>query len=142
MEVKSCRRCKVLFHHIVGPQICQQCKKKDEEDFIQVKEYLYENPGASMTTVCEELEVSVRQVQQYLREGRLTVSKDSPIGIDCESCGTRISTGKYCDRCTAIMTNQLSSVVQDMRREKEDQLEKKASTRMRYLDSQTIRKRR
>ncbi|HHX60494.1 MAG TPA: MerR family transcriptional regulator, partial [Epulopiscium sp.] len=45
MDVKSCKRCGVLFHHVVGPPLCQKCKKKDEEDFQRVKEYLYENPG-------------------------------------------------------------------------------------------------
>lgn len=140
MEVKSCRRCRALFHHVVGPQLCQKCKRKDEEDFARVKEYLYDNPGASMTTVCEELDVTVRQVQQYLRDGRLTVSKDSPIGIDCERCGTRIITGKYCDECTTTMTNQFSSASKGMK--KPEKAKEKSGTKMRYLDSDSIRRRR
>ncbi len=142
MDVKSCRRCKTLFHHVVGPQLCQRCKRKDEEDFARVKEYLYENPGASMTTVCEEVDVTVRQVQQYLREGRLTVSKDSPIGIECERCGVRISTGKFCDSCRTSMANQFSSITKGMRKEIDDKPEAKQSNKMRYLDSDAIRRRR
>lgn len=140
MEVKSCRRCRALFHHVVGPQLCQKCKAKDEEDFARVKEYLYDNPGATMTTVCEELDVTVRQVQQYLREGRLTVAKDSPIGIDCERCGIRITTGKYCDECRNIMANQFSSATKGMA--KPDKAKEKTINKMRYLDSDTIRRRR
>ncbi|HHX61556.1 MAG TPA: hypothetical protein GX707_12730 [Epulopiscium sp.] len=142
MEVKSCKRCKGLFHHVVGPQLCQKCKKRDEEDFVKVKDYLYENPGASMTTVCDELEVTVRQIQQYLREGRLTVSKDSPIAIECERCNARILTGRYCDSCRASMTNQFSSTAKGMKKEIDDRPQEKQSSKMRYLDSDTIRKRR
>lgn len=142
MEVKTCKRCRVLFHHVVGAQLCERCKKKDEEDFVKVKEYLYENPGASMTKVCEDLDVTVRQIQQYLREGRLTVSKDSPIGLDCERCGNRIITGRYCDSCRNTMTNQLSSVAKGMRQEIDGISKDDSKNRMRYLDSETIRRKR
>ncbi len=142
MEVKTCKRCRVLFHHVVGPQLCERCKRKDEEDFVKVKEYLYENPGASMAKVCEELDVTVRQIQQYLREGRLTVSKDSPIGLDCERCGSRIVTGRYCDTCRNTMTNQLSSVAKGMQQEKQSKPKENQGTKMRYLDSQALRRKR
>lgn len=142
MEVKACRRCRALFHHVVGPQLCQKCIRKDEEDFARVKEYLYDNPGASMTTVCEELDVTVRQVQQYLRDGRLTVSKDSPIGIECERCNTRIQTGRYCDACRASMTNQFSSVAKGMQKKIEGKPKDDIKNKMRYLDSETIRRKR
>lgn len=141
MDVKSCRRCRALFHHVVGPQICPQCKKLDEEDFQRVKEYLYDNPGATMATVCEEAEVTVKQVQRYLREGRLTVSEDSPIGIDCESCGVKISTGRYCDKCRTSMANQFSSVSKGQQKPKEKP-KTNTSNRMRYLDSDKLRRKR
>lgn len=142
MEVKSCRRCKALFHHVVGPQLCQKCKVKDEEDFARVKEYLYDNPGASMPVVCEEVGVTVRQVQQYLREGRLTVSEDSPIAIECERCNTRILTGRYCDSCTAAMTNQFSSTAKGMQKTLDAKPQDSTKSKMRYLNSDEIRKRR
>lgn len=141
MEVKSCRRCKGLFHHVVGPQLCQKCLRKDEEDFARVKEYLYDNPGASMTVVCEEVGVTVRQVQQYLRDGRLTVAKDSPLGIECERCNTRIQTGKYCDSCRASMSNQFAATARGMQEDINVRSEKDTSNKMRYLDSDRIRKR-
>lgn len=141
MDIKTCRRCNGLFHHIVGPQLCEKCKRKDEEDFIRVKEYLYENPGASMNTVCDELDVTVRQIKQYLREGRLTVSADSPIGLECERCDTRILTGRFCDSCRADMSNQFATTAKGMKKDISKD-NKGGANKMRFLDSDTIRKRR
>ena len=138
MDVKSCRRCGVLFHHVVGPTLCQKCKKKDEEDFQRVKEYLYENPGAAMSTVCEELGVTVRQVRQYLREGRLSVTVDSPIGLECERCNKRITTGRYCDSCRTDMSNQFATTAKSM----EKPVSKTShENKMRYLDSGILKRR-
>ena len=139
MEVKSCKRCGVLFHHVVGAPLCQKCKKKVEEDFQRVKEYLYEYPGAAMATVCEELDVTVRQVKQYLREGRLSVTIDSPIGLECERCKVRIITGRYCDNCIAAMSNQFSTTAKGMERKSISKDEHK--NRMRYLDSGKLKRR-
>lgn len=141
MDVKSCRRCNALFHHVVGPQLCEKCKKRDEEDFQRVKEYLYENPGAGMNQVCEELDVTVRQIKQYLREGRLTVSPDSPIGLNCERCSARILTGRYCDSCIAEMSNQFSETARSMQKDQPKAQEQKGPSKMRYLDSNTIKRR-
>lgn len=140
MEVKTCRRCNALFHHVVGPPLCQKCIKKDEEDFQRVKAYLYDNPGAAMAVVCEELNVSVRQIKQYLREGRLAVPEDSPIGLECERCNARITTGRYCDRCIAGMSNQFSSIAKGMQKEQASNLSQKTSNKMRYLDPNTVRR--
>ena len=140
MEVKSCRRCNALFHHVVGPPLCQKCLKKDEEDFQRVKEYLYDNPGAAMATVCEVLDVSVRQIKQYLREGRLTVSADSPIGLDCERCNARITTGKYCDKCIAEMSNQFSSTARGMQKVQAQSTKKDSGSKMRYLSPKSVKR--
>lgn len=142
MDVKTCRRCGALFHHVVGPRLCHNCKKKDEEDFQRVKEYLYENPGAAMATVCEDTNVTVKQVRHYLREGRLTVSKDSPIGLDCESCGARIVTGRYCDICRNNMSIQFASVSKSMKKEEPEESQKSTRDRMRYLDSGVLKRKR
>lgn len=140
MEVKTCRRCGGLFHHIVGPPLCQSCKRKEEDDFQRVKAYLYDNPGAPMATVCEETNVTVKQVKNYLREGRLTVSPDSPIGIECERCGVKIMTGRYCDNCRNSMSNQFSSVAKGMKKEQDIETKDKEKNRMRYLDSGVLKR--
>lgn len=141
MDVKACRGCGALFHHLVGPPLCQKCKKQDEEDFQRVKEYLYDNPGAAMSTVCDELGVTVKQVRHYLREGRLSVSVDSPIGIECERCNVKITSGRYCESCISAMSNQFSATAKGMQKEQPEKKTGKQQDKMRYLDAGTLKRR-
>lgn len=99
MEVRNCKQCGRLFNHLGGTPLCPACKEALEDKFMQTKEYVRENPGATMQMVSEENDVTIPQIRQWIREERLEFSKDSPVGIDCELCGASIRTGRYCDAC-------------------------------------------
>lgn len=111
MEVKNCRGCGVLFNYLSGPQLCQVCARKLEDKFAQVKEFIEENPGASITLVAEENDVSTRQIEQWVREERLFFAEGSAYGIDCERCGKTIKTGRFCDECKVKMTQSFQRAI-------------------------------
>ena len=71
MEVRNCRSCGRLFNYMGGAPLCPACQKKLEEKFQEVKAFLEENPNSSVETVAEELDVSVKQIRQWIREERL-----------------------------------------------------------------------
>lgn len=108
MEVLTCRSCGRLFNYISGERVCPACQKKSEEKFIEVKKYVRENPDVEIHTLSQEMEVSVSQINRWVREERLVFSEDSPVGIPCESCGATIKTGRYCDKCKAERRNEFS----------------------------------
>ncbi len=114
MEVKTCRRCNKMFQYITGKPVCPKCKKEEEVIFQQVKEYLRENVGASAEEVSEATEATISMIQGFLREGRLEVTVDSPLAMTCEQCGTKIRTGRMCDKCKANLANGLSGVAKGM----------------------------
>ena len=68
MDVKTCRKCGRLFNYLSGPPICSACKDELEKKFAQVKEYIRENPRASMKEISEENDVPQQQLQQWVRE--------------------------------------------------------------------------
>lgn len=111
MEVRNCRGCKRLFNYLSGPQLCPACVKNLEKKFAQVKEYLDENPKATMQEISEDNEVSRRQIEQWVREERLYFSEDSPYGIECEKCGKMIKSGRYCNECREKTVNTLQSAL-------------------------------
>ena len=86
MDVRNCRSCGRLFNYMTGAPICESCKKKLEEKFQEVKAYLEEHPNSSVETVSEELDVSVKQIRQWIREERLSLSVAGADGIVCEQC--------------------------------------------------------
>lgn len=107
-DVRNCRRCGKIFNYIGGPPICPVCKQADEEDFKRVKQYLYDNPGATISQVSTELEVSVEKIKRFLREGRLEiVNDDGNFILECERCGKAIKSGRFCNDCERDMTREL-----------------------------------
>lgn len=134
MEVKVCTQCKRLFNYLSGPPICPGCKDKLEEKFLEVKLYIQENPHDGISEVAKANEVQTSQIRRWIREERLAFSDESGIGIDCESCGKTIKTGRLCQACK----DKLLSNVSTMYKSNESIVEKrhKEAAKMRFLDKQ------
>ncbi len=136
MDVRNCKSCGKLFNYLSGPPICPACSRALEEKFAQVKEYIYSHPGAGVQEVAEENEVSIPQIQKWVREERLAFSEDSLVGIECENCGVSIKTGRFCKACKEKLANNLGSIY----REPEPKIEKRKDLRdnpkMRFLNNQ------
>jgi hypothetical protein len=123
MEVKVCKNCKRLFNHINGPDLCQDCIKvipeegkeqtdrvltavlkpmvrEDKEKFDQVRDYIMAYPRATIAQISEANEVKPSKLFEWVREDRLEFSEDSKHAwMSCEKCGTKIKSGKLCNRC-------------------------------------------
>lgn len=113
MDIMNCRSCGRLFNYLSGPQICPNCKSNMEKKFAQVKQYIEDNPGVTMNEVCENNDVSRRQVEMWVREERLSFSTAEGSGIGCKRCGKPIASGNYCDKCKKIMANTLNEFYKD-----------------------------
>ena len=113
MNVKNCRGCGRIFNYITGPFLCQACKEKMEVKFQEVKEYIRENAGVGIKEVAEACEVETSQINQWLREERLELTEGSTIFLSCESCGTQIRSGKYCEQCKYNMTMGFKNILQN-----------------------------
>jgi transposase-like protein len=92
--------------------MCPACRDEVEKKFQVVKEYIRENPRASIQEISEENGVTTNQIRQWIREERLQFSDDSPVGIECENCGATIRTGRFCDNCKNNMANSLSKSIE------------------------------
>lgn len=133
MEVRNCKECGKLFNYMEGTVVCPSCAKKLEEKFVEVKEYVYNNPGANINQVAEENEVSVQQIKRWVREERLCFAENSGVGLDCEKCGAMIKTGRFCPNCKKELENSFSNMY---RTKKEPVAKKKAGSsdgKMRFL---------
>ena len=135
MDVRNCKQCNKVFNYIGGINLCPECVKKAEDKFDDVKRYIYDHPRCGMQEVSTEMEVSVAQIRKWLKEERLSFSEDSEIALNCEKCGKRILTGRFCKVCKDTMTNQFSSLY----RKEEPKIEierRRIENKMRFLDQQ------
>lgn len=100
-EIRNCPRCGKIFTYISRP-ICNSCLDMEENEFKVVKEYIYDNPGASISEVSAATEVSVEKIMRFLREERLEISSDNNnLMLECERCGRAIKSGRFCENCKA-----------------------------------------
>lgn len=109
MNVSNCKSCGRLFNSLSGERICPACQKEMDDKFMQVKEYVLSNKGASVEQVAKENDVTMKQIRQWIKEERLELSDPLLSGITCETCGKPICTGRYCDACKSSMANSLQS---------------------------------
>ncbi len=134
-DVRNCRRCGKVFNYIGGPPICPSCVEQDEKDFKLVKEYLYKNPGASMSEVSTALEISSEKITRYLREGRLEiVGDDGNLVLQCENCGKSIRTGRLCAECAGNLTKDFKSTASQMNESVRENENPKKSIEIRFLN--------
>ena len=133
MEIRNCKNCKKLFNYLQGPQLCPACVEELEKKFAEVKKYVWDNKGANIDQVSEACEVSVKQIKQWIREERLVFSDAALGGITCESCGTPICSGRFCEACKAQLGNTLQSAL-DKPKMPERKKPERDGNRMRFLD--------
>lgn len=132
MDVRNCRNCGRLFNYIGGAPLCPACSRKIEEKFQVVKQYIYDNPSATIQQVSEDNEVSIQQINKWIREERLSFSADSVVGIECENCGAMIKTGRFCQPCKDRLATTLGSVYP--KHATVVQRDSRENAKMRFLD--------
>lgn len=134
MEVKNCRGCGRLFNYIGGGYLlCSVCMEELDKKFKQVKQYINDNPRASMHEISEKNEVSIPQLERWIREERLTFADDSPIGIECESCGATIKSGRFCAKCKDNVAKGFGELYKENTYRPTKTIKDKA--KMRFLDN-------
>jgi len=85
-----------------GSKICKDCLAQLDEDFLKIKDYLYEHDSAGIDEVAEETGVPRKSIMFLLKEERLTVGSDGDDGgglLKCETCKKPIRTGRICKSC-------------------------------------------
>lgn len=133
MEVRNCKGCGKLFNYLSGPPLCATCAAALDLKFEEVKEYVYDHPRVGIQEVSDEMDVSVAQIKQWIREERLSFAEDSMIGLECEGCGVTIKTGRLCKACKDRLARGFTDLYQ-----KETPVQKQKDPRenpkMRFLD--------
>lgn len=141
-DVRNCRKCGKIFNYIGGAPICPVCKQEDEKDFQRIKEYLYQNPGSSVTQVSTELEISIEKIRRFLKDGRLEITgDDGNMILECENCGKAIKSGRFCEACERDLASGFKSAASQIKSELDSTSEaSRKAIGMRYLNKDSIKK--
>lgn len=129
MSLTNCKKCGRAFG-ADGNEYCTRCRVDPEEAFKKVKEYLYDHPGASVNEVHEETGVSERLILQFLRDDRIEIRESENTFLDCERCGTSITSGRYCDECAGAIKKGFQKVMTPKEKEEKKKRETVKNNRM------------
>ena len=113
MRISNCKGCGRIFNVLSDEQYCPNCQKK--------------------MTVAKETDTSMKQINRWIREERLSFSPDSSYGIPCENCGRMIRTGRFCDECKTKLTNTLRSALDTPKSQDRQLWQQDDKNRMRYI---------
>lgn len=113
-ELRNCSICGRLFAYQQGRTVCSRCREQEEEQYMLVRKYVRDNPGATVFEVAEATGVDEELILQFLREGRLQ-SRGFVEMLQCQRCGARIDSGKYCANCLRELDAQLRGVISPSR---------------------------
>ena len=121
MEFRQCDFCRSPYQSF-GNKICSDCLLKLDEDFILIREYLYEHDRAGIEEVSEATGVSRKSIFYLLKEERLIVGDEdgkSRSILQCESCRKPINTGRMCASCKKEVLSAIQESVTTVRRPKQ-----------------------
>ena len=112
MEMANCVRCKKVFPRFNDP-ICDECKKKDEDLFKKVKDFLDDNPSSTVMRLSEVSGASPKKIMTWLREGRLELADAEGSELRCRQCGVALTSGSFCDSCLIEVNQQIENMLGD-----------------------------
>lgn len=135
MNVRNCKKCGRIFNYIAGLPLCPSCKEAMDEKFHEVKKYIQDHKGATVSEVSEECDVEEQQIRQWVREERLVFAEGAVSGIGCEVCGVAITTGRYCQQCKSNLINTFSAAGRRPQQQQQQTQRQASGNRMRYLDN-------
>ena len=116
MRISNCKGCGRIFNVLSDEQYCPNCQK-----------------NVPVETVAKETDTSMKQINRWIREERLSFSPDSSYGIPCENCGRMIRTGRFCDECKTKLTNTLRSALDTPKGQDKQLWQQDDKNRMRYI---------
>lgn len=115
-KVKTCRKCKTVIEESSLHDYCNVCRKKVEEVFEKIRDYLRDYPGATAFEIEQRLGIPIHVVNSFVRDGRLVEIPNEYLNLECQRCGCLLLSAhhKYCPKCEYEMLKDLDKVKDEM----------------------------
>ena len=110
-NLRYCEKCDKLFAYL-GNSLCPACYDEQEQIFEKVRNYIKKYQEATIIEIGEALDIDEYVILKFVREGRLVSKGLKEFSTwSCESCGTAISSGRYCQKCTSGLKKELNTYI-------------------------------
>jgi hypothetical protein len=99
-----------------GINLCQDCIKKEEEDYKKVFQFFTDKPSATAQEISQETGVDLKEIFRFARENRLQLVK-MDANMRCEKCGAPLRNGKICDNCKKKLSEEIKTDIDKFKTE-------------------------
>lgn len=103
-KLAYCEQCGKLFSSLHGEVLCPPCNAQYREAKNKMKDYLRDNPKATLREAAAATgapEDSVKRLSMEVISAKLNSNKKMDVAYPCANCGTMIKSGTYCASCAA-----------------------------------------
>ena len=104
-KLSYCEKCGKLFSSVRGETLCPACSAEFRDAQSKIREYLRENPKATLMEAASVTGVdsdSMKRISQEVVNAKFNAQRaKSNVEHFCEMCGAPIKTGTYCMNCQA-----------------------------------------
>ncbi len=107
-NLRNCKKCGRLFSaNNDSTFLCSRCNESIDDDFIKVREYIYDNPTSSVKDVSLSTGIPTESILKWIRDGKIILGEKSIISF-CERCGEPLDDGgRFCPKCVRNLTDGL-----------------------------------
>lgn len=95
-----------MFSSVDGATLCSRCNENVDDDFIIVREYIYDNPSSSLKDISDGTGVETESILKWIREGKIVLASSSSIGF-CEKCNEPTNGERFCPKCASELKLKL-----------------------------------
>ena len=99
-----CENCGKLFSSVHGEKLCPSCNAVEQAAKDKMKEYLRDNPKASLKEAADATGApadTLKRMSMEVISAKLSSNKAIDSAHPCANCGTMIKSGTYCPACNA-----------------------------------------
>lgn len=114
MDIANCPVCGKIFVKGIR-DICPNCVKKQEEQYERCAEYLRHHKGITLYELSEAVDVPVRQITKFIREGRISIENAPNMSYPCEVCGEMIRENSMCESCRSRLIRDMAQALEEKR---------------------------
>lgn len=105
---KQCEYCGRPLPNDYPKTLCPTCL--DKILFSEVKEFIRNN-DVNEFQVAEHFNISIRQVKEWIRQGRIEYKEKnsgaSLTSIHCQRCGSPVNFGTLCPKCLKLLNSNV-----------------------------------
>ena len=108
----ECKVCHVMLNRRRdGYYQCPSCNGLYKDNLMIAKEYLMNNPDASIEEIVEGTHIPEETLIFFIDNDMITIPDTNKNFSVCKNCGRIIIEGRYCNNCAIYTFNRLQKII-------------------------------